>query len=967
MKKVSIVIIITIALFSSGSIAGAATFCVDTSQELQDALTAAQSNGQNDTIRIVQGTYTGNFVYESTQAYSLTIEGGYIAGCGSRTVNAANTVLDGNYSGRVLTLNSPSAATSYIVDGLTISGGGAEAYGEDGAGLYVDTEFGSFTLTNTVISYNYGYEYNFGVGTYVANTAAVQIYNNTFTDNTTLFGSGGGAYVLNADTVEISGNTFTGNYAENGDGGGLCIVLGDTLINVHNNSFIGNCTWMCETAGAGLYISASPEAIYVTNNTFSGNVTDMCGDRGGALTIYAGGITTVANNIVSDNFGDQAGGLYLSISGTLDVNSNTVLQNHATWSGALTIFADAPSVVNVFNNIIWGNTAGWTDQGTDLAIWNDCNKDGTPATVSLLNNDFDQSSTGTYTYYPFPIDPSNLDNVDPLFMNAPGGNFHLKSNSPVIDMGSNSAPGLPDYDFDGLPRILYGTVDMGAYEFSSGNCTLTATKAGTGSGSITGNGLSCSGSTCTGTYTGGVSVTISASASTGSTFSGWTGCDSPSGNTCTVMMNGNESVTATFTLTQRTLSVGKSGTGSGRITGTGINCGSDCGESYGYGTMVTLTATPDTGSTFTGWSGCTSTDENTCSVTMTSNKSVSAQFTLNEHTLTATKTGTGSGTLTASGLSCDGDTCTGTYGHNATVTITASASSGSMLSDWIGCTTEDGNTCTVTMTSDKTVVATFTLIPPDTHVLTVEKSGSGTVTGAGINCGTDCTEAYEDGTAVTLTAFPASGFVFTGWSGGCSGIDTCEVTMNTDVTVSATFTPTDGKQYRLKVKKARKNKGDGSITSNDGNITCGDTCMYTYPTGTTVTLSATAGEGSTFIGWKPTSLNCTGTDPCTVTVDKAKSVQAVFVGDYALKVVNKSKKGGMGTVTSTPIGINCTTGNATDCIALYGYGETVTLFASADTGFVFVGWSPAKLCPGVGDCVVPMDKKRNIKAVFSGP
>ena len=179
------------------------------------------------------------------------------------------------------------------------------------------------------------------------------------------------------------------------------------------------------------------------------------------------------------------------------------------------------------------------------------------------------------------------------------------------------------------------------------------------------------------------------------------------------------------------------------------------------------------------------------------------------------------------------------------------------------------------------------------------------------------------------------------------------------------YSPT--RKYALKVKKAKKNKGNGTITSNDGNITCGDTCMYTFFGGTTVTLSATASEGSSFIGWKPDALACTGTDPCTVTVNKAKTVQGVFVGDYALKVVNKSKKGGTGTVTSTPIGINCTTGSTTDCTALYGYVESVTLSASADIGSVFVGWSPAKLCPGVDVCVLPMDKKRTLKAVFSGP
>jgi hypothetical protein len=74
--------------------AQAATFCVSSASGLLSALAAAGSNGEDDVIEVVQGTYQGSFVYIPTEAFSLTIEGGYAAGCTSRVVNPANTVLD---------------------------------------------------------------------------------------------------------------------------------------------------------------------------------------------------------------------------------------------------------------------------------------------------------------------------------------------------------------------------------------------------------------------------------------------------------------------------------------------------------------------------------------------------------------------------------------------------------------------------------------------------------------------------------------------------------------------------------------------------------------------------------------------------------------------------------------------------------------------------------------------------------
>ena len=82
---------------------------------------------------------------------------------------------------------------------------------------------------------------------------------------------------------------------------------------------------------------------------------------------------------------------------------------------------------------------------------------------------------------------------------------------------------------------------------------------------------------------------------------------------------------------------------------------------------------------------------------------------------------------------------------------------------------------------------TYSFKTPVCYTLSVSRVGSGTVTDTGINCGTDCTESYAAGTSVTLTASPASGWSFAGWSGDCSGTGNCNLTMNSNKNVTATF------------------------------------------------------------------------------------------------------------------------------------------------------------------------------------
>jgi len=160
--------------------------------------------------------------------------------------------------------------------------------------------------------------------------------------------------------------------------------------------------------------------------------------------------------------------------------------------------------------------------------------------------------------------------------------------------------------------------------------SLSVVRQGDGGGTVTSApaGVNC-GATCSATFLSDSSVTLTAGANADTNFTGWTGCDSVSGATCTVTMANARSVTAIFMLKRFTVSVTKTNIGKGTVTSSpvGINCGTACASDFVINTTVTLTATPATLSVFNGWTGCdTVNSDNTCTVRITANKSVSADF-----------------------------------------------------------------------------------------------------------------------------------------------------------------------------------------------------------------------------------------------------------------------------------------------------------------------------------------------------
>ncbi len=483
--------------------------------------------------------------------------------------------------------------------------------------------------------------------------------------------------------------------------------------------------------------------------------------------------------------------------------------------------------------------------------------------------------------------------------------------------------------------------------------TLNVNKTGTGAGTVTSvpAGINC-GTDCYATYPDNTSVTLTATADAGSQFIGWAGdCSTSTGSTCTLNIAATRYATAHFMPITHTLNVTKTGTGLGTVTSkpAGINCGTDCTETYATsGTVVKLTAVVGTNSLFTGWSGACSGTSTTCSVTVTNLQNVTANFNYITYNLTTNKVGNGTISSSPAGIDCGTD-CTEAVNKGSTITLTATPDTGYKLISWTGCTSTT-TSCTVSMTAAKTVTATFKPVFP----LSVSKTGtgSGTVKATGINCDTretaDCNETYLKDTSVSLTATATTGSRFTGWSGACTGSTTCKVAMNDAKNVTANF---DIITYKLAVAKV----GNGTVNSVPAGITCGDDCTEDYLPKTSVTLTVIAATGYKFTGWT----GCTSTTTsCTVSMTAAKTVTATFKPVFPLSV---SKTGtGSGIVKAT--GINCDTTATADCNETYLKDTNVSLTATATTGSRFAGWSGA--CIGSTTCKVAMNDAKNVTANF---
>ena len=291
------------------------------------------------------------------------------------------------------------------------------------------------------------------------------------------------------------------------------------------------------------------------------------------------------------------------------------------------------------------------------------------------------------------------------------------------------------------------------------------------------------------------------------------------------------------------------------------------------------------------------------------------------HELAVTKTGFGDGTIesTPAGINCGLD-CDESFLDGTVVVLDPQPAEGSVFMGWSGdpdCL--DGE---VTLTADITCTADYFSQP----VLTVSKigSGSGTVTSSqgGIDCGSDCEEAYDPGTVASLAASPDAGSMFIAWSGDPDCADGT-VTLNDDRSCIAQF------EFTQPLNVSFAGTGSGNVTTSPAGINCPSDCQEDFPQGTVVTLIQTPDPGSAFVKF-------TGGTECVagvVTMDEAHNCTAWFT-DLPDLTIQASSGAGSGTVTSAPAGIDC----GADCEEPFAHGTVVTLIATPDPGSVFASW-----------------------------
>ena len=409
-----------------------------------------------------------------------------------------------------------------------------------------------------------------------------------------------------------------------------------------------------------------------------------------------------------------------------------------------------------------------------------------PASITMSG---DKNVTAYFTLYEYTL---TID-VDP----TEGGTVSVNQTGPyhygdIVQLNAEPDVGYIfdhwDGDLTGSANPASITIDgnesVTAY-FMLSEYTLTIGVDPSGGGTVSAN--------LPGPYNYNDVVELTALPGTGYYFDHWDGDLTGSANPASITIDGNESVTAYFTLYEYTLTTSVDPSDGGAIN-------VDPAGPYHYGDIVELEAVADFGYVFDHWGGDLTGSANPASITMSDNKSVTAYFMPSEYTLTIGVDPAGSGMVSVNQ--------TGPYHLNDVVGLTAEPGAGYYFDHWGGDLTGSDNPASITMSGNKSVTAYFALIE---YTLTtiVDPSGGGTISA-------NLSEPYHLNDVVELTAVPDVGYIFDHWDGDLTGSDNpASITMSGDKSVTAYFFELES-AYDIKsdaISKLEDAKGEDRLTN----------------------------------------------------------------------------------------------------------------------------------------------------------
>ena len=268
-----------------------------------------------------------------------------------------------------------------------------------------------------------------------------------------------------------------------------------------------------------------------------------------------------------------------------------------------------------------------------------------------------------------------------------------------------------------------------------------------------------------------------------------------------------------------------------------------------------------------------------------------------QYSLTTNAVGSGSVSINPSG---------GLYNSGTPVTLTATPEAGYQFSGWSGDLSGSLNPAVLTMNANKTIIATFTPLPPQ-YTLTVNTVGSGNVA---LN---PAGNVYNDGTTVTLTATPMAGYQFNGWSGDLSGsTNPVTLTMNANKIVVATFAIMDLGGQVLHQQTVTGSSSSSTTVTTSASLAAmnGELYLAAISMDAKVAVAAVSGLG---LNWTLVKSQCSGKNKTAIEVWMAQgvpsssgTVTATFVSKPSNAVIAVSRYANVDVVV--PIG-NMVSGN----------------------------------------------------------